>query len=109
NNLSNRLGETGRREDALAAITEAVDLYRELARQQPDVYRPDLASSLNNLAVRLGDSGRRSEALAELSEAVEIRRQLTEVRPELHEEDLEQSLRVSSWLRTGGGQAWANS
>jgi Tetratricopeptide repeat len=35
NNLSNTLAELGRREDALAAIDEAVEVYRELAAKTP--------------------------------------------------------------------------
>lgn len=34
---------------ALAAITEAVDIRRELAKEHPDTFRPDLASSLTSL------------------------------------------------------------
>jgi hypothetical protein len=37
-NLSMRLGEPGPREDALAAIEEAVTIHRELAAGWPDVY-----------------------------------------------------------------------
>ena len=57
NNLSVRLGELGRREEALAAIQEAVTIRRELAAARPDAFRPDLASSLNNLSHRLGEPG----------------------------------------------------
>ena len=46
--LSVRLGDLGRREDALAAIQEAAGTYRELAAARPDAFRPDLAMSLNN-------------------------------------------------------------
>ncbi len=55
NNLSNRLADLGRREDALAAIEEAAQVYRELAAARPDAFRPALASSLNNLSLRLAD------------------------------------------------------
>ena len=57
NNLSVRLADLGRREDALAAIEEAAEIYRELAAARPDAFRPDLAMSLNNLSVRLGEPG----------------------------------------------------
>ena len=43
NNLSNRLADLGRREEALAAIQEAAGIYRELAAARPDAFRPDLA------------------------------------------------------------------
>ena len=52
-NLSNRLGDLGRREDALAASQEAVTIRRELAAARPDAFRPDLALSLTNLSNRL--------------------------------------------------------
>ena len=51
--LSNRLGALGRREEALAAIEEAVTAYRALAQARPDVFLPDLAMSLNNQSVFL--------------------------------------------------------
>ena len=44
NNLSNRLGGLGRREEALAASQEAVTIRRELAAARPDAFRPDLAA-----------------------------------------------------------------
>ena len=44
NNLSVRLADLGRREEALAAIEEAVTIHRELAAARPDAFRPDLAS-----------------------------------------------------------------
>ena len=50
NNLSPGLADLGRREEALAAIEEAADIYRELAAARPDAFRPDLAMSLNNLS-----------------------------------------------------------
>ena len=57
NNLSVRLAGLGRREDALAAIQEAVTIRRELAAARPDAFRPDLAMSLNNLSARLAGPG----------------------------------------------------
>ena len=72
NNLGNVLSDLGRREDALAAAQEAVEIYRRLAAERPDAFRPDLAGSLNNLAQLLSDLGRREEALAAAQEAVEL-------------------------------------
>jgi hypothetical protein len=46
NNLSLLLGELGWREDALAAIREAVTIRRELAARWPDAYRHELEQSL---------------------------------------------------------------
>ena len=47
NNLGNRLSDLGRREDALTATGEAVEIRRRLAARWPDVYRDDLRSSLD--------------------------------------------------------------
>ncbi|MEE1942660.1 tetratricopeptide repeat protein [Streptomyces sp. TRM 70361] len=82
NNLSNRLGELGRREEALEAITEAVQTYRELTQEEPDTFLPDLATSLNNLSNRLGELGRREEALEAITEAVQTYRELTREQPD---------------------------
>ena len=92
NNLSNRLSELGRREDALAESEEAAEIYRALAAERPDAFRPDLAMSLNNLSVRLSELGRREEALAAIEEAVEIRRALAAERPDAFRPDLASSL-----------------
>ncbi len=62
--LSNRLGEVGRWEEALAAIEEAVTIRRQLARDRPAAFLPDLATALNNQSGRLGELGRPEEALA---------------------------------------------
>ena len=44
NNQSNRLAELGRREEALAAVEEAVTIYRQLAQDRPGAFLPDLAA-----------------------------------------------------------------
>jgi tetratricopeptide (TPR) repeat protein len=82
NNLSGRLGVLGRREEALAAIEEAVDTYRELAAARPDEFRPGLAMSLYNLANWRTELGRREEALAPAEEAVDTYRELAAARPD---------------------------
>ncbi len=82
----------GQREEALEAAREAVEIYRELARQRPDAFRPDLAMSLNNVANRLSDLGLREEALEAAREAVEIRRELARQRPDIFRPDLAMSL-----------------
>jgi tetratricopeptide (TPR) repeat protein len=96
NNLANRLSDLGRREPALAAAEEAAGLYRELAGQRPDAFRPDLAMSLNNLANRLSALGRREPALAAAEEAVAIRRELAGQRPDGFRPDLAVSLAVQA-------------
>ena len=96
NNLATRLSALGRREDALAVAEEAVGLYRTLADQRPDAFRPNLAGSLNTLANRLRDLGRREDALAAAGEAVWLRRTLAAQRPDVFRPDLATSLMVAA-------------
>ncbi len=79
--LSNRLGELGRWEEALTAIDEAVTIRRQLAHDRPAAFLPDLATALNNQSGRLAELGRWEDALAAIEEAVTIRRQLAQDRP----------------------------
>jgi tetratricopeptide (TPR) repeat protein len=72
--LGNWLPDLGRREEALAAVEEAVTAYRPLAEARPDAFLPDLAMSLNNLADILAALKREPEADAARIEAVELRR-----------------------------------
>ena len=90
--LGVRLSSLGRREEALAATQEAVDIYRRLVDARPDAHLPDLAGSLNNLGIRLFKLGQREEALAATQEAVGIRRRLAQAWPEAFLPNLATSL-----------------
>ncbi|MFF9351538.1 tetratricopeptide repeat protein, partial [Streptomyces sp. NPDC014734] len=87
------------RQEGLEAIEEAVRLYRELVKTNPDAHLPDLAKSLNNLSIWLGTVGRRQEGLKAIEEAVRIRRTLAEANPDAHLVHLAKSLNnFSIWL-----------
>jgi hypothetical protein len=107
NNLGNRLGDLGRREEALEAAAEAVGLRRQLAAQRPDAFLPDLATSLNNLGNRLSELGRREEALEAAAEAVTLYRQLAAQRPDAFLPDLAGSLRTNGTILRQLGDAAA--
>ncbi|MFJ9690408.1 tetratricopeptide repeat protein, partial [Streptomyces bacillaris] len=92
NNLSVRLGEVGRREEALGAVEEAVRHYRALAEASPDAYLPDLAMALTNLSVDLGEVGRREEGLGASEEAVRHYRALAEASLDAYLPDLASAL-----------------
>jgi tetratricopeptide (TPR) repeat protein len=62
----------GRRDEALAAASEAVEIYRE---EDPGAFRPALAAALTSQATRLDERGRTADALAASSEAVAIYRE----------------------------------
>ena len=108
NNLSVRLGNAGEREGALAAIEEAVRVYRALAAFQPNNFRSDLAMSLNNLAVQLGTVGRWDDSLAAIEEAVAILRELTAVQPGAFRGDLAMGLNNLS-VQLGALGRWSDS
>ena len=104
--MASFLSDLGQREQALEAAREAVEIYRELARQRPDAFRPDLAMSLNNVANRLSDLGQREQALEAAREAVEIYRELARQRPDAFRPDLARSLAVMGLrLAESGEQA----
>jgi len=71
------LADLRRREDALAAIEEAVTIRRELAAAQPTVFRERLAGSLDNLASVLAALGRDTQAAAARAEAAGIREEFS--------------------------------
>lgn len=64
---SRLLARLERRDEALAAASEAVGIYRE---EDPEAYRPALAAALTSLSDRLAEHGRWEDALAASSEAV---------------------------------------
>jgi hypothetical protein len=80
-NLANRLSDAGDGAGALAAIREAVDIYRRRAQDNPARFAPDLAASLNHLALRLDDARDGDGAMAAISEAVGIYRRLAQDNP----------------------------
>jgi nucleoside phosphorylase/tetratricopeptide (TPR) repeat protein len=91
-NAGKRFSDLGRREEALQATVEAVEIRRRLAAQRPEAFLPDLAQSLNNLGIRLSNVGRHEEALQATVEAVEIRRRLAVLCPDAFLSDLAGSL-----------------
>ncbi|KAF7982522.1 hypothetical protein HWV62_28136 [Athelia sp. TMB] len=74
--LAKRLSYVGRFEEGLIASQEASELYRVLAANEPAVFRPALAWSLNDISVRLSHLGRREDALAICEEALQLYRAL---------------------------------
>ena len=78
NNLSYRLSNVGRLDEALGAVQEALALYRRLAETNADAYLPEVAGALNNLSYRLSYVGRYDEALGAAQEALALYRRLAE-------------------------------
>ncbi|HKN48912.1 MAG TPA: tetratricopeptide repeat protein, partial [Actinomycetota bacterium] len=74
NNLSVRLMELGRGDEALGPVLEAVRYHRALAQESRKAFLPDLALSLSNLSEILAELGRPEEAKAVAQEAVSLGR-----------------------------------
>jgi tetratricopeptide (TPR) repeat protein len=79
--ISSRLSYMNRREEALTAIQEAVELYRQLAANRSVAFNSHLAKSLNNLSVHLANLSYLEAALIAIQEAVEIHRHLVADQP----------------------------
>ncbi|THV04369.1 TPR-like protein [Dendrothele bispora CBS 962.96] len=79
---SDDLYETGRLEEALESIHEAVELRRALFARDPDRFRLDLSSSLSVLTLRLADSGQHADALKICREALTLCRDLVQQNPD---------------------------
>ncbi len=74
-------------------------MRRELVKQNPDAFNPDLANSLHSLSVSLSDMGFRDDALQVIREAVEMRRELVKHNPDAFNQDLANSLNnLSAYL-----------
>ena len=73
--------------------TEALRSYRQLAKDNPTVYLPDMAQTLNNLGALVSDdSQRRNEAETLYTEALTIRRQLAKDNPTVYLPDVAATL-----------------
>ncbi|KAF7975809.1 hypothetical protein HWV62_8497 [Athelia sp. TMB] len=90
--LSTSHHNAGQRQEALAAMRQAVTLFRTLAAEHPATHNADLAISLRTLSHRLSDVGKREEALAAIEEAVSLQRALAKERPSDFNADLASSL-----------------
>ncbi|MEX1140713.1 MAG: tetratricopeptide repeat protein [Thermoleophilaceae bacterium] len=102
--LAVRLAAKGQRREALAAVDEAVTIYRVLADANPTRYMPALALVLTNFASRLADIGRHDQALATSKEAVATYRAVADTNP-VYRRDLARSLNNLSCDLADAGHA----
>ncbi|KAF7973534.1 hypothetical protein HWV62_14968 [Athelia sp. TMB] len=77
-----RLYTLGRHEEALAAIQEAVHLYRAGAAERPAVLNTELANSLYDLSIQLANCGQIENAETATEEATMLRRALLDAENE---------------------------
>ena len=84
---------------SLNDFEKAINLYemvlkelRELAKQNPEAYKPDVARTLNNLGNLLNNTNHLKQAQAYYEEALEIRRELAKQNPEAYNPDVATTL-----------------
>ena len=84
---------------SLNDFEKAINLYemvlkelRELAKQNPEAYNPDVARTLNNLGNLLNNTNHLKQAQAYYEEALEIRRELAKQNPEAYNPDVATTL-----------------
>ena len=87
------LQENNQYREAETLLTEALNSYRQLAKDNPAVYLPDVAGTLNNLGNLVADdSQRRKEAETLLTEALSSYRQLAKDNPAVYLPDVAMTL-----------------
>ena len=65
---------------------------RELSKQNPEAYKPDVAMTLNNLGTLFKNTNKLKQAQDYYEEALEIRRELAEQNPEAYKPDVAMTL-----------------
>ena len=71
---------------------KALQTLRELAKQNPEEYKPDIATTLNNLGNLLRDTNDLKQAQDYYEEALQIRQELAQQNPEAYLPDVAASL-----------------
>ncbi|MGH3570134.1 MAG: tetratricopeptide repeat protein, partial [Pseudonocardia sp.] len=106
NNLSVMLSNLGRREDALTATTDAVEIYRRLAATNPAAFEPDLARGLWTFAwVRAAADTDLDAALPAAEQSAAIYERLHQRRPQAFGDDLRGALSTLADVLDGLGRA----
>jgi hypothetical protein len=107
-NSSNQLNDAGDTARALAAIREAVEIYRRLTQEKPGHFTLQLAMSLVNLSTALSKAGDQTGALEAIRDAVEVFRGLARDNPARFDHVLARGLNnLSGILRYAGEVAAA--
>ncbi|MBS1515363.1 MAG: tetratricopeptide repeat protein, partial [Bacteroidetes bacterium] len=81
NNLAALEDNNNEYEQAREHYLEALNIYRELAENNPNAYRPHVAMTLNNLAILEYNNNEYEQAREHYLEALNIRRELAEINP----------------------------
>ena len=85
-NLANLYSRTQRFKESEQYISEALEIYRRLAKENPAAYEPDVAKILNNLAALYYYTQRFKKSEQYYIEALEIYRRLAKENPTMYEQ-----------------------
>ena len=72
--------------------SEALEIYKRLAKSNPQAYEPYVATTLNNLALLYSVTQRFNESEKMYSEALEIRKRLAKNNPQVYNSKLASTL-----------------
>jgi hypothetical protein len=92
NNLASLHTDKNKHVTAEKEYTEALTIYRDLAKANPAVYRPDVAMTLNNLANLHKNKNEHTTAEKEYTEALTIRRDHAKANPVVYQPDVATTL-----------------
>jgi tetratricopeptide (TPR) repeat protein len=87
NSLARAYRGLGRLPDALKAASEARDLRRLLAAEDPETFNSSLAKSLISVAILLGNTGEMEQALIAAEQSVDLYRMLAASQPDAFHPD----------------------
>ena len=97
------LRKNSRISEAKANYQESLDIYRTLAKNEPDVYLPYVAVTLNNLASLQQDLGDFKTAKENYLESLDIRRKLAKNEPDVYLPDVAVTLNNLALLQQALG------
>ena len=83
---------TRRFDDSEQMFKEALEIYRRLSSDNPQVYEPDVARTLGKLAILYSEIQRFEDSEQMFEEALEIRRRLSSDNPQVYEPDVATTL-----------------
>ena len=84
--------DSGHRKLAEGYWNKALQIYRDLAEESPQVFLPDMAGTLNNLGLLQQANNEFPQALESYKEALKIRRKLAEKSPQVFLPDVATTL-----------------
>ena len=92
NDMGNAQQRNNDYSEAETSYNKALKIHRQLAKENPKAYLPDVAMTLNNLAILHRNINEYPKALEEYEEALKIHRQLAKENPKAYLPDVAMTL-----------------